>query len=140
MDKISGSNMLLGRGLGSTITYFKPELGEVKTLFSVDSSYFQTALVMGVSGVVVLLSIFLNALIRAAKLFIRTADSRRAGTALGIFCALIMLLFASGFASPMTSYRYTIFWMYLLAFLQTEINRDNDSLEHIHPGLEVSDP
>ena len=140
MDRISGSNMLIGRGLGSTITYFKPEIGEVRTLFYVDSSYFQTALVMGITGVVVLLSIFLNALIRAAKLFIRTTDSRRAGTALGIFCALIMLLFASGFASAMTNYRYTIFWMYLLAYLQTEINRENDSIEYIRSELVAPDP
>ena len=125
IDKISGSNMLIGRGLGSTITYFKPEIGEVRTMFYVDSSYFQTALVIGITGVIVLLSVFLNAVIRAAKLFIRTADSKRAGTALGIFCALIMLLFASVFASPMTNYRYTILWMYLLAFLQVEINREN---------------
>ena len=124
IERISGSYMLMGRGFGSTITYFKPELGGVRTLFSVDSSYFQTALDMGITGLIVLLSLFLNAVIRAAKLFIRTADSRRAGTALGIFCALIMLLFASGFASPMTSYRYTILWMYLLAYLQVEINRE----------------
>ncbi len=124
IERISGSYMLMGRGFGSTITYFKPEMGVVRTLFYVDSSYFQTALVMGITGVIVLLSIFLNAVIRAAKLFIRTADSKRAGTALGIFCALIMLLFASGFASPMTNYRYTILWMYLLAFLQVEINRE----------------
>ena len=124
IERISGPYLLIGRGFGSTITYFKPEIGEVRTLSYVDSSYFQTALVMGITGVIVLLSIFLNAVIRAAKLFIRTADSKRAGTALGIFCALIMLLFASGFASPMTSYRYTILWMYLLASLQVEINRE----------------
>ncbi len=124
IERISGSYMLMGRGFGSTITYFKPEIGEVRTLFSVDSSYFQTALAMGITGVVVLLSIFLNAVIRAAKLFFRTADSKRAGTALGIFCALIMLLFASGFASVLTNYRYTIIWMYLLALLQVEINRE----------------
>ncbi len=122
IERISGSYMMMGRGFGTTITYFKPEIGGVRTLFYVDSSYFQTALVMGITGVIVFLSIFLNAVIRAAKLFIRTADSRRAGTALGIFCALIMLLFASGFASLLTNYRYTILWMYLLALLQVEIN------------------
>lgn len=49
IERISGSYVLMGRGLCSTITCYKPEIGEVRTLFYVDSSCFQTALVMGIT-------------------------------------------------------------------------------------------
>lgn len=140
MNRISGSNLLMGRGLGTTITYFKPEMGEVRTMYYVDSSYFQTALIMGISGVMVLLSIFLNAVYRAGRLFIRTTDRRRAGTALGIFCALIMLLFASVFASPLTNYRYTTLWMFLLAYLQVEIICEKTETEKAQIGNTSDNP
>ena len=124
IERLDSSHALLGRGLGESITYFKPEVGEVRTMTFVDSSYFQTALVMGVTGVIFLIGLFISALIRSAKLFLRTRSSSRAGRVLGIFCAVVMLLFASGFASPLTNYRFTILWAFILALLQTEIILD----------------
>ena len=128
IDKLDGPHLLLGRGMGETITYFKPEFLEMRTMFFVDSSYFQTVLIMGVTGVAALLMVWLTALVRAARLFLRTEDSGRAGLSLGLFCAIIMLIFASGFASPLTNYNYTILWVFFLAVLQTEIRRENASL------------
>ena len=124
IGKLDGPHLLLGRGMGETITYFKPEFMEMRTMFFVDSSYFQTALIMGVTGTAALLMVWLTALVRAARLFLRTTDRTRAGLALGIFCAVIMLLFASAFASPLTNYNYTILWVFLLALLQSEIGRE----------------
>ena len=121
IDRLDSHHALLGRGLGATITYFKPEFGELRTLWYVDSSYFQMALNMGLTGVIILVGLFTSALIRSAKLFLRTGSRGRAGRALGIFCAVVMLLFASGFASPLTNYRFTILWTFILALLQTEI-------------------
>lgn len=127
MDKLKGSHLIMGRGIGATITFFSPDTGEMQTQFHVDSSYFQTALNMGAVGVVTLLAIFLTSLFRAAGLFLRTADRQRAGTALGIFCAIIMLLFASGFAAVLVNYRFTILWIFLPAYLQIEINKENET-------------
>jgi hypothetical protein len=79
---------------------------------------------MGAIGVVVLLGIFVSALVKAARLFLRTDSRVRAGMALGLFCAIIMLLFAAGFASVITNYRYTVLWACLLAILQTEWIRE----------------
>ena len=136
IDRLGGPHALLGRGLGETITYFKPEVSEIRTMFFVDNSYFQTALVMGVTGVLVLMGLFFSALFRSARLFLRTKCNERAGTALGIFCALIMLMFASGFASPITNYRFTILWAFILALLQTEILLDRRPL----PDLTAEEP
>ena len=128
VDRLDGPHLLMGRGLGATITYFKPEFGEVRTVWYVDSSYFQIALNMGLTGLMVLVGLFASALVRAAKLFLRTSSNARAGTVLGIFCALIMLLFASGFASVLTNYRFSILWAFILAYLQTERNAEKDEV------------
>ena len=128
VDRLDGPHLLMGRGLGATITYFKPEFGEVRTVWYVDSSYFQIALNMGLTGLIVLVGLFTSALVRAAKLFLRTSSNARAGTVLGIFCALIMLLFASGFASVLTNYRFSILWVFILAYLETEWNAEKDEV------------
>ena len=124
LNDISGSRMLTGKGLGAVYTCFRPDIGAVVTVPYVDGSLFQIALNMGFPGVIVFFGIFIVTLIKAARLFIRTDSRRRSGIALGIFCAVIMLLFASGFASVLTNYRFTILWVFLPALLQTEIARE----------------
>jgi len=124
LEDLRGITMLTGRGLGAVYTCFRPDIGAVVTVYYVDSSYFQIALNMGLTGVLVFLGIFVVTLVRAVKLFIITANRLRAGIALGIFCAVIMLLFASGFASVLTNYRFTMLWAFLIALLQTEIMRE----------------
>lgn len=124
IDDLRGSGIIIGNGLGDEYTCFRPDIGGVITVYYTDSSYFQIALNMGIIGVIVFLGIFVVTLFRAAKLFIITDSRRRAGTALGIFCAVIMLLFASGFASVMTNYRFTMLWAFLPALLQAEIMKD----------------
>lgn len=121
LEDLHGRSLLVGRGLGATYTSFRPDIGSVMTVHYVDSSYFQLLLNMGLIGVVAFTSIFIVALFRAARLFVRTEDPRRAGMALGVFCAVIMLLFASGFASVLTNYRFSMLWAFLLALLQVEI-------------------
>lgn len=128
LQELGGTHILTGKGLGAEYTCFRPDLGAVVTVYYVDSSYFQIALNMGIMGVLVFLGIFFVTLVRAAKLFVRTDSRRRAGIALGIFCATIMLLFASGFASVLTNYRYTILWVFLPALLQVEILREKREL------------
>lgn len=124
LGDLSGSNMMMGKGLGAVYTCFRPDIGGTVTVWYVDGSFFQIALNMGITGVVVFLGIFIVTLVRAAGLFIRTESRRRAGTALGIFCAVIMLLFASLFASVLTNYRFTLLWVFLIALLQAEILRE----------------
>ena len=124
LNDLSGSKMITGKGLGAIYTCFRPDIGAVVTVWYVDGSLFQIALNMGITGVIAFLGIFILTLYKAAGLFIRTDSRRRAGIALGIFCAVIMLLFASGFASVLTNYRFTILWVFLPALLQTEIARE----------------
>ena len=124
IDDLSGSKMIMGKGLGAEYTCFRPDIGEVVTVWYVDGSLFQIALNMGITGVIVFLAVFVVTLVKAARLFIRTDSRRRAGIALGIFCAVIMLLFASGFASVLTNYRFTMLWAFLPALLQMEIIRE----------------
>ncbi len=117
---LSGQRALTGYGFGATYTTFRPDWGEVRTMPYVDSSYFQTALNMGLIGVALLLAIYLTATVRAARLFLGAESRARAGIAMGIFCALVMLMFASAFASVMTNYRFTLLWVLLIAWLQVE--------------------
>ncbi len=124
IDDLSGSRMIMGKGLGAVYTCFRPDIGGIVTLWHVDGSFFQIALNMGITGVIVFLGIFVVTLFKAARLFIRTDSGQRAGKALGIFCAVIMLLFASIFASVLTNYRFTMLWVFLPALLQTEIMRE----------------
>ncbi|MEN8208010.1 MAG: O-antigen ligase family protein [Candidatus Fermentibacteria bacterium] len=124
LSDLSGSRMITGGGLGAVYTCFRPDIGAVVTVWYVDGAFFQIALNMGITGVVVFLGVFIVTLVRAAKLFIRTKSRRRAGIALGIFCAVILLIFASGFASVLTNYRFTMLWVFLPALLQSEIIRE----------------
>ncbi len=124
LEDLRGTAMITGKGLGAVYTCFRPDIGAVVTLYYVDSSYFQIAFNMGLVGVLVFLGIFMTTLVRAVKLFIITDNRLRAGISLGVFCAVIMLLFASGFASVLTHYRFTMLWAFLPALLQTEIIRE----------------
>ncbi|NOQ22160.1 MAG: hypothetical protein GQ565_05880 [Candidatus Aegiribacteria sp.] len=124
LEDLRGTAIITGKGLGAVYTCFRPDIGAVVTVYYVDSSYFQIALNMGLIGVLVFLAIFMITLVRAVKLFINTDSRLRAGISMGVFCAVIMLLFASGFASVLTHYRFTMLWAFLLALLQTEIIRD----------------
>ncbi len=126
-----GKSLLLGRGLGATYTSYRPDIGSVMTVYYVDGSYFQLLLNMGLVGVVVFMSMFLVTLWKAAGLFVRTENRERAGIALGIFCAVIMLLFASGFASVLTNYRFTTLWAFLMAVIQVESSRDAEERKNI---------
>ncbi len=124
IEELRGPSMISGKGFGALYTCFRPDLGTIFTVYYVDSAYFQIALNMGLIGVVVLLGIFISALVRAARLFLRTSSNQRAGISLGVFSAIIMLLFAAGFAATLTNYRYTVLWAFLLALLQNEIIRE----------------
>lgn len=124
LEDLRGTSMITGKGLGAVYTCFRPDVGAVITVYYVDSSYFQIALNMGLVGVLVFLCIFMITLVGAVKLFIITDNRLRAGISLGVFCAVIMLLFASGFASVLTHYRFTMLWAFLPALLQTEIMRE----------------
>ena len=124
IDDLRGSRMIMGKGLGAQYTCYRPDIGGIVTVWYVDGSLFQIALNMGITGVIVFFGIFAVTLVKAARLFIRTDSRRRAGTALGIFCAVMMLLFASGFASVLTNYRFTMLWVFLPALLQMEIIRE----------------
>jgi hypothetical protein len=131
INDLSGSSMLMGKGLGAVYTCYRPDIKYVVTVFYVDGSFFQIALNMGVIGVLAFLAIFLITAVKAARLFISTDSRRRAGIALGVFCAVIMLLFASGFASVLTNYRYSMLWVFLPALLQTEIMRESREIDAI---------
>lgn len=124
LEELQGSSMIVGKGFGAVYTCYRPDIGAIVTLYYVDSSYFLVALDMGIIGVLILLGIFITTAVRAARLFVRTDDQLRAGISLGIFSAVIMLLFASGFAATLTSYRYTVLWVFLPALLQSEIARE----------------
>lgn len=124
IEELHGSSMIVGKGFGAVYTCYRPDIGAVVTLYYVDSSYFLVALDMGIIGVLILLGIFVTTAVRAARLFVRTDNQLRAGISLGIFGAVIMLLFASGFAATLTSYRYTVLWVFLPALLQSEIVRE----------------
>lgn len=121
IEELHGPAMISGKGFGALYTCFRPDLGTILTVYYVDSTYFQIALNMGLIGLIVLLGIFISALVKAARLFLRTSSKQRAGISLGIFSAIIMLLFAAGFASVLTNYRYTVLWAFMLAILQNEI-------------------
>jgi len=124
IDDLNGPVMIMGKGLGAVYTCFRPDIGGVVSVYYVDGSLFQIALNMGITGVTIFLSIFLISLFRSARLFIRTESRYRAGIALGVFCTVIMLLFASLFASVLTNYRYTMLWVFFLALLQVEIMKE----------------
>jgi len=119
--ELTGVYVWIGRGVGSTATFFLFEFGQLRTKHWIDGSFMQTALIMGITGSFALLLIYLSALSSSVKLFLCTKLKSRAGISLGIFAAVLMLLFASIFGSLLTNYRFTVLWALLLAWLQTEI-------------------
>jgi uncharacterized membrane protein YjjB (DUF3815 family) len=77
LEDLNGPVMIMGKGLGVEYTCFRPDIGGIVSVYYVDSSYFQIALNMGITGVIAFLGIFTVTLGRAAGLFIRTDSSRR---------------------------------------------------------------
>ena len=123
-DQLQGIKLITGCGLGATITYFRPDFMQTRTMWFVDGSFFQIALNMGLVGVVVLVFLFGYMIYQSAKLFLITRDNNRAAVALGVFCTLIMIVIASFFASPITNYRYHVLWAVLMALIQVEMIRE----------------
>lgn len=124
IETLGPGGLLLGRGIGATITYFKPEWGALWTMNFVDGTFWQVLLNLGLVGVAVLAALYISGMVQAAGLFLRTADLTRAATALGIFCALLFLSFASMMSSLLTNYSYTALWAMLFALLQVEVSRE----------------
>jgi hypothetical protein len=120
LKEVQGPALLYGNGIGSTITYFKPEFSEVRTMSFIDGSYWQTLLDMGLVGVISLAAIYVASIASAARLFLRTGNESRASVALGIFCALIVIMTASQLSSVLTNYSYTVVWALMLAMLHLE--------------------
>jgi len=118
LDKLQGPALLLGHGFGETITYFKPEMGMMWTMAGVDGALFQTALVAGISGVAVLVLLYLAGVVDGARLFLGSAHSGRAALALSCAGGMVVVAVASLFASPATNYRYTVLWALLFAIVR----------------------
>jgi len=120
LKEVYGPALLFGKGLGASITYFKPEFAEMRTLSYVDGSFWQTLLDMGLTGVLALAALYAAALVSSARLFLRTADQRRASVALGVFCGSVVLAVAAQMSSVITNYSYTVIWALILAILHLE--------------------
>jgi hypothetical protein len=132
--EVRGAGVFVGNGFGATLTYFNIDFAAVRTLFWVDGSFFQTYLTMGLVGCFVLGLLFVTTIVGAARLFLRTANRERAATALGIFCAVTAILITSFTGSPITNYRFTVFWALLMALIQTEIRLEQE--EQNAPGTD----
>lgn len=114
------AGLLFGRGMGATVTYFKPEFLEMRTMSFVDGSFWQALLNTGVLGALLLLALLLTAAVKSARLFLSSTDDEARGGALGLFCAFAVLLAASLMSSVTTNYNYTALWGCLLAMLHVE--------------------
>ncbi len=120
LSVLGGPGLLLGNGLGATIIYYKPEYEELRRMFFVDGAFWQTLLDLGLVGVVLLASMWIFAIVSSAKLYLKTRDRTRAATALGLFCAFLVLMVAAQLSSVITNYNYTVLWALFMAFLHLE--------------------
>jgi hypothetical protein len=120
LQGMDGPSLLIGHGLGATVTYFKPEFDSMRTMYFIDGSFWQVLQNMGLAGVFLLASIYVWSAVSSARLFLRTRDDTRASAALGIFCALVVLLVTAQLGSVLTNYLYTVIWSLLLALLHVE--------------------
>lgn len=120
LDETTGEEVLLGNGLGATITYYRLDYSRMWTHAFIDGSFWQAYYNMGLTGVVLLAALAAGAAVSAARLFLRTRDQERSAAALGIFASFVALLVAAQFGSLLTNYSYTALWALLMAVLHLE--------------------
>jgi hypothetical protein len=124
LGQVNGSEVLVGEGFGSKITYLDLYFMKPRSMFFVDSSYMQTYLNMGLVGVFALLLLYVSVIVAAARLFLKTSDRRRSAIALGVFMALTAIMVTALTGSVLTNYRFTILWIGLAAVVVTEVRRE----------------
>jgi hypothetical protein len=137
LGQVNGSEILVGEGFGSRITYLDLYYMKPRSMFFVDSSYMQTYLNMGLVGVFALLLLYVSVIVTAARLFLKTSDRRRSAIALGVFMALTAIMVTALTGSVLTNYRFTILWIGLAAAVVTEVRREGPG-EPYEPEAPVS--
>lgn len=120
LDETTGQEVLLGNGLGATITYYRLDYSRMWTHAFIDGSFWQAYFNMGLTGAALLAVMVAGTAVSAARLFLRTRDPERSAVALGVFASFVALLVAAQFGSLLTNYSYTALWALLMAVLHRE--------------------
>lgn len=111
------AGLVLGKGMGYEITYFRVDYMQRMTWSFVDSSYFQILLNAGIPGVLALILLFGHGTVKAAVLAGRERDPGREAMLLAICGSFVMLASGSVFMSAITNYRFTVLYGVLFALL-----------------------
>jgi hypothetical protein len=118
LKSVSGpTGLLMGKGQGYEITYFRFDYMKELSFSTVDSSYFQILLNAGLPGLLALVLLFAHGIAGSGTRAFKERDPERRSVLLGIFGSLIAMVSGSFFMSAITNYRFTILFGVLFAMM-----------------------
>lgn len=109
--------LLLGKGQGFEISYFRFDYMQKLSFSTVDSSYFQILLNAGIPGLLALVLLFAHGIAESGRRAFRERDAGRRTVLLGVFGSMIAMASGSFFMSAVTNYRFTILFGVLFALM-----------------------
>lgn len=109
--------LLLGRGQGYEITYFRFDYMQRLSFSTVDNAYFQILLNAGIPGLLTLVLLFAHGIAGAGTRAYGESDPERQAILLGVFGSLIAMASGSFFMSAITNYRFTVLFGVLFAMM-----------------------
>lgn len=113
----SPTGLLLGKGQGYEIIYFRFDYMKELSFSTVDSSYFQILLNAGLPGLLALVLLFAHGITGSGARAFRERDPERRAVLLGVFGSLVAMVSGSFFMSAITNYRFTILFGVLFALM-----------------------
>ncbi len=112
--------LLLGKGMGYQITYFRFDYMQRLSFSFVDNSYFQILLNAGIPGVLALVLLYAHGILKSGFGALKETDEGRLALLLACFGSLLMQASGSFFMSVITNYRFTVLFGVLFAMISVK--------------------
>lgn len=109
--------LIMGKGMGYQITYFRFDYMQRLSFSTVDGSYFQILLNAGIPGVLALVLLYAHAILKSASGALKERDEGRQELLTACFGSVVMLAAGSFFMSVITNYRFTVLFGVLFAII-----------------------
>jgi O-antigen ligase len=111
------AGLIMGKGMGYQITYFRFDYMQRLSFSTVDGSYFQILLNAGIPGVLALVLLYAHVILKSASGALKERDEGRWELLLACFGSMVMLAAGSFFMSVITNYRFTVLFGVLFAII-----------------------
>jgi len=111
--------LVFGAGFGHRISYFRPDLAVRVSIPSVDGSFFQLLLNLGLSGSLTLAFLYAGGIAGSFRTALKTVSEGKTVLALWLTASFTALTIAALSGSLITNYRFTSLWAFMFAILET---------------------